>query len=44
MEEYIAKLEHEKLNLKSDPSYAKYAYVTHDDLKRLSFTKKGDPS
>jgi hypothetical protein len=25
-----------------DPSYAKYAYVTHEDLKRLSFSKKGD--
>ena len=27
-----------------DQSYAKYAYVTHEDLKRLSFSKKGDPS
>lgn len=42
MEEYIAKLEQEKQNLRSDPSYEKYAYVTHEDLKRLSFSKKGD--
>ena len=42
LEEYIARLEKDKLNLKNDPSYSSYAYVTHEDLKKLSFTKKGD--
>lgn len=44
MEEYITKLEQEKQNLKLDPSYAKFAYVTHEDLKKLSFSKKGEQS
>ena len=42
LQEYISKLENDKLSLKTDPSYSQYAYVTHEDLKKLSFLKKGD--
>ena len=34
-------LEKQKQAIRNDPSYGKYAYVTHDDLKKLSFNKNG---
>ena len=35
----IELLERQKQEIRSDPSYSKYAYVTHDDLKKLTFNK-----
>lgn len=40
LDNFISKLEQQKQALKMDPSYAQYAYVTHDDLKQLNFSKK----
>lgn len=44
LDELIAKLERQKQNLKSDPSYTQFAYVTHDDLKRVQWCKRSDQS
>jgi hypothetical protein len=42
LDKFIKTLEEEKKNLKLDPSYSQFAYVTHQDLKKLSFSKKGE--
>ena len=44
LDEMIAKLEQQKQNLKSDPSYTQFAYVTHEDLKRVQWCKRSDHS
>ena len=42
LEQFIQKLEKEKQIVLQDPSYAQYAYVTHDDLKALNqFNRQG---
>jgi len=38
----IEVLEKQKQEIRNDPSYSKYAYVTHDDLKKLTFNKNSD--
>jgi hypothetical protein len=40
---YIAKIESQKEKLKEDPSYAQYAYVTHDDLKNINWDQRRNP-
>lgn len=40
LENLISKLEKQKQNLKTDPNYLQHAYVTHDDLKNISWHKK----
>jgi hypothetical protein len=40
LDSLIKILEEEKQNLKSDPSYQQYAYVTHEDLKKVNWKKK----
>ena len=39
---YIRRLEQQKQQMRQDPSYSQYAYVTHEDLKHLNFSKKLD--
>lgn len=40
LDSLIKILEEEKQNLKSDISYQQYAYVTHEDLKKVNWKKK----
>jgi hypothetical protein len=44
LDKHIAKLEQQKKSLKQDPSYAQYAYVTHEDLKKINWNKAGEES
>jgi len=37
---YIEKLEKQKKDLRDDPNYSSYAYVTHQDLVHLNFNSK----
>jgi hypothetical protein len=37
LQHFIQKLEQEKANVLQDPSYSQFAYITHEDLKVLSF-------
>jgi hypothetical protein len=39
IERHLKQLEHYRNDLKRDPIYAKYAYVTHEDLENLSRNK-----
>lgn len=42
LDELIGKIEAQKQSLRTDPSYAQYAYVTHDDLKNVNWQKKSE--
>ncbi len=34
----------QKKSLKQDPNYAQFAYVTHEDLKKINWNKAGEES
>jgi hypothetical protein len=36
---YIDKLERQKKDLREDPNYSTYAYVTHQDLMHLNLNR-----
>ena len=38
--EYIERLETQKQEMRRDPSYSQYAYVTHEDLKHLNYANR----